>query len=134
MDINKSEISAPVKKLGVFGIFEDVREELKVKAISNVNFSPRVFSPAGTGQMNLPSKTGVSFTLGEPMNVSITVYSPSGRFVKRLVDNQYYSNGDQVEFWDGRDGNGNMCPTGIYIVKIEGEGLSVLKTVAILNK
>ena len=134
VDINKSEISAPVKKLGVFGIFEDVREELKVKAISNVNFSPRVFSPAGTGQMNLPSKTGISFTIGEPMNVSITVYSPSGRFVKGLINNQYYGNGDQVEFWDGRDGNGNMCPSGIYIVKIEGEGLSVLKTVGILNK
>ena len=68
------------------------------------------------------------------MSVSITIFSPSGRFVRKLVDNQLYGNGDQVVFWDGRDGNGNMCPSGIYIVKIEGEGLTVLKTVAILNK
>jgi flagellar hook assembly protein FlgD len=84
--------------------------------------------------MNLPSQTGISFTLGEPMNVTITIFSPSGRFVKKLVENQSFGNGDQVVSWDGKDGNGTICTSGIYIVKIEGAGISVFKTVAVLNK
>ena len=140
------EIVVYTPKLGLFGIFEDTREaSLLPKGISNVIFSPRVFSPngsaqlgltkpAGTGQMNLPNQTGVSFTLGEPATITITVFSQNGRFVKKLVDSENFNDGGQVVFWDGKDGSGNMCSSGIYIVKIEGAGSSVIKTVGILNK
>ena len=130
----KSEIITSIEKLGTYGIFEDKREEVRTKEITKVNFSPRVFSPAGSGNTNLPSKTGISFTLGDVMNISISVFSPSGRFVKNIVDNQSFSNGEQVAFWDGKDANGNICKSGIYIIKIEGEGKSIFKTVAVLNK
>ncbi len=134
VNIADGEIVAPIPKLGLFGLFEDEREGWLPQGISRVNFSPRVFSPLGSGGINLPSQTGISFVLGEPSNVTITIFSPSGRFVKRLVDSESFNDGDQVVFWDGKDGNGYVCPTGIYIVKIDGAGSSVLKTVAILNK
>ena len=140
------EIVVYTPKLGLFGIFEDTREaSFLPKGISNVVFSPRVFSPNGSaqlgltkpaasGQMNFPNQTGVSFTLGEPAAITITVFSQNGRFVKKLVDSENFNDGGQVVFWDGKDGDGKICSSGIYIVKIEGAGSSVIKTVGILNK
>jgi len=130
----ESEIVAAIPKLGLFGIFEDTRDAWLPEGISHVRFSPRVFSPAGSGQMTLPEKTGISFTLGEPMNITITVFSQNGRYVNKLTDGESFNSGGQVVFWDGKDGDGNVCTSGIYIVKIEGGGSSVLKTVGILNK
>lgn len=132
---SNNEITASVPKLGIFGLFEDTRTGSWLpEGITGVTFTPRVFSPAGSGSMNLPDKVGISFMLGEPMNVTIKIFSPSGRFVKSVVDNESYNDGTQVAYWDGKDGDGTVCQSGIYIVKIEGKGYQVLKTVAILNK
>lgn len=132
VDREKREIRTVIKKLGTFGLFEDSRPKTGTKSIAEINFSPRVFSPNGSG--TLPTETGLSFRLGVPMNVNIYIYNTAGRFVRRLAENRSLGAGMQTIQWDGKDAAGKYCPSGLYIVKVEGEGITELKTVGILNK
>ncbi len=127
------EVSVPVTSLGTFAVFEDTRTATGDAGISDIQFSPRVFSPKSTGS-NLPSFTTISFKLGKPSALTIDIFNSTGRIVKRLADNTPFSNASQSIVWDGRDGDGNIGSSGLYIVKIKGEGFEELKTVAILNK
>jgi len=125
-------VSVPIKKLGVFGVFEETAGITGEASITEVQFSPRVFSPNGT--THLPAKTSINFNLGKPMTITIEIFNSTGRLVRRLVDNRTMNPGYNSVFWDGMDGENRLCTSGIYIVKIHGEGKEQIKTVAILNK
>ena len=110
-----------------FGEFIDNLIDGMIGIVGNVNV---------TGSLNVSGNVSGDWFIGnvnwsdiqnkELGNTSLEIWA--------VVDNQSFNNGEQVVYWDGKDADGNICPTGIYIVKIEGEGKSVFKTVAVLNK
>jgi hypothetical protein len=132
VNIVDNTIISAVNALGTFGLFEDVSTVAGTASISNITFTPRVFAPRGSG--SLPRETSINFMLGRDMPVTIIIFNTSGRIVKRLLNNQVLNAGQQAVIWNGRDGNGDILPTGLYTVIIKSGNITEMKTVAIANK
>jgi hypothetical protein len=57
------------------------------------------------------------FTLAEPARVTLTIYDLAGRRVRRLFGD-ILDAGAQALPWDGRDDNGQVAATGVYLARI----------------
>ena len=79
---------------------------------------PRIFSPNGHGH---GTETTLSFQLQRPGSVKIKAYNLAGRLV-RVVWDQPLNAGLNAVAWNGRDEDNRICPTGLYIMTIEGSG------------
>lgn len=62
--------------------------------------------------------TTVSFYVKNPDRVKIKVYNIKGQEIKEL-DNNVYQPGFHKINWNGKDGNGNDCASGIYFFRME---------------
>ncbi|MCB1182890.1 right-handed parallel beta-helix repeat-containing protein [bacterium] len=63
--------------------------------------------------------TTISFRLGTAQRARISVYTPSGRRVAVLAD-QEFGAGPQSVNWEGLDASGARVGSGLYIVLVEG--------------
>jgi len=79
---------------------------------------PRVFSPKGGGH---GQETTLSFHLPQSGHVKIQAYNLAGRLVKTIWD-EHMNSGINAVAWDGKDKHGDTCPTGLYILIVDGEG------------
>ena len=64
-------------------------------------------------------------------NSNIKIFTISGKLI-----NDYKSPGGKIAFWDGKDLDGNLVPTGIYIITAYDQEASNVKTskVAVIRK
>ncbi len=64
----------------------------------------------------MQSNTNFTYTLTQPAEVTIKIYTISGRLIKTIRD---YSNAsfNMVE-WDGLDGDGDRIANGVYLYKV----------------
>ena len=132
VDEENNVVTASIDKLGTFALFEDLTDPAGAAGISSVSFTPRVFSPKGSGSFR--TSTSVNYSLGTSGSVSIRIFNTAGRPVKKLIDNVSRNAGQNSEEWDGRDGDGRFLPTGLYIVHINANGATEMKSVAIANQ
>ncbi|MBC8385135.1 MAG: T9SS type A sorting domain-containing protein [Candidatus Cloacimonetes bacterium] len=81
-------------------------------AISKARNYPNPFAP----------NTEISFSLGQPAHVSLTIYNIKGQEIVRLF-NGYHTDGEFRKTWNGRDMNGKEVSSGIYtyIIKAGAE-------------
>jgi hypothetical protein len=91
--------------------------------ISDTGNETDELSPTGyTLQQNYPNPfnptTQIGFTLGQPDRVRIEIYDITGRTVRRLLDGVRQA-GDHSVTWDGRNDNGDLLPTGIYLYRMQ---------------
>ncbi len=86
--------------------------------IRNAGFYPNPFD-LGAGQ-----GTVLSFTLPEPAEVSIRIYTVSGKLVRdRFPEiDRALSPGTTQVFWDGRDQDGDLVANGVYLCAIAAHG------------
>jgi hypothetical protein len=80
--------------------------------------SPPVISP---NQDGLNDQAGVAYTLVQlvrPVAVKAVVYDLGGRPV-RVLFSEAEGSGSYLWRWDGRDGDGNLVPIGLYLVRLE---------------
>lgn len=100
-----------------------------------IQIQPRLFSPNGAGQGH-GDRVTISFMLKEDSPASVKIYNLAGRLKRVLVpeENIRLLKGTNAIEWDGRDVDGNFCPTGLYIVTVEAEGDVKTKTVMVSNK
>ncbi|MCI0692637.1 T9SS type A sorting domain-containing protein [candidate division KSB1 bacterium] len=127
-------ITTAVTALGIQDRYA-VRKE-KVQQIDTqmeVNIQPRIFSPAGGGQGHGDRAT-ISFTLQNDAMVSVKIYDLAGRLKKVLRDNGSMFAGINAIDWDGRDDDGRICVSGLYVVTIKAEGKVQTKTVMVANR
>ena len=80
---------------------------------------PNPFNPSTALSLNLPSFA----------NVSVRIYDALGRQVKTLA-NASLPAGEHQLAWDATDDSGNQVPAGIYLARIDAQGLT--KTVKML--
>ena len=66
------------------------------------------------------ASTTISYTLGSPSLVQVTVYDILGREV-HVLENAIRSSGTHHVSWDGLDANGNRVASGIYFYRMETE-------------
>jgi hypothetical protein len=75
--------------------------------------------------------TYISYELKEKGRVNISVYSISGKKVKTLMNSSGMPSDSGKIHWDGRDQDGNILPTGTYIIRmtVEDELVEAVKVV-----
>jgi hypothetical protein len=127
---SRNSIMTAVNALGRFALTLDEGLGAEEPLIPGIEVQPRVFSPL-TGKFDY--KANVMMTMEKPTNVTIKVYHPSGRLKTVLRDNVLMNRGASAVEWNGRDAEGNVVPSGLYILLIEIDGKTMKKTVMVLN-
>lgn len=80
----------------------------------------------------------IRFVVTNPSNVTIKVYSISGVFIKQLVS-QYFNvgvygvGGNYPLQWDGRNANGDLVASGVYMITTEMNGLQDIEKIAVIK-
>ena len=62
--------------------------------------------------------TEIRFQLPENCYVTLTIYNILGQTVKRLVEGERQAS-HYIIHWDGRNGEGNMLPSGVYFSRLQ---------------
>ena len=116
-DASSRSVTTTVNELGIFALFEDLGTPMGSVAVSEVDCQPRAFDPVGVSRR---SQTDISFELTVPADVTIRVYNASGRLERLLADDVSMSPGRNTSPspWDGRDEDGDIVPSGLYIVVV----------------
>lgn len=116
-DLNNKTISSEVSHLSVFCLMGQTSTSLN-----------EVFNypnPAGTGG------THFVYNLSKDSSVKIVIYTPAGRLVKKLIDENKLAGKHDEDFYNCTDENGSTLANGIYLYKITAtptEGNSISKT------
>jgi DNA-binding transcriptional MerR regulator len=63
-------------------------------------------------------ETQIAYTLGASENVQIHIYNISGQLI-RTYDLGYQPAGNHIIRWDGRNENGDIAASGVYLYRIE---------------
>ncbi len=85
------------------------KEDAAIGAALGLRASPNPFT----------ARTELNFVAraGEP--VSVRIYSPSGRLIRRLAPAASGAPGTRMAIWDGRDSRGRLVGAGLYFARVE---------------
>jgi len=131
VDTKENIIRTTIQKLGAYLLVEDNKERNGQQLISELNCQPRIFSPRGLG---FAEKTTISFKLTVDSKISIKIYNMAGRLVNVIMEKEILKANYNPIPWDGRDYNGNICPSDLYIVTVQSEQEVKTQTVMILDR
>ncbi len=129
-DMELKEISTTIDSLGIYALCENRNVHQRLEDDMELSCQPRVFSPNDPSAEN---SLTISFFMPTAQEVTIRIFNPSGRIVRNLVENKNIGPGQNVETWDGMDGAGRYCRSGLYIVVIKSGSYMKNQTVMILN-
>ena len=100
--------------------------KLKVAIQSGLEDRTRIPSDYGLYQ-NYPNpfnpSTEIGYALPEKGRVRITIYSPTGKRIRTLVDRDR-SAGEYAAVWDGADDSGRRVGSGIYVCRMTAGSFS----------
>lgn len=125
------EIKTAITEFGIYAV-----RNLRILADKNpiqLTVQPRVFSP-NSGGFGHGDHVTISFILNHNSRGTVKIYNISGRLKKILGENLDLFPGVNAIDWDGRDNEGHVCPTGLYIVTVETDNEVQTRTVMISNK
>jgi len=78
-----------------------------------------------------PSTT-IGFALPRSMRVTLSIHDVRGRTVATLVEGALGA-GDHIRHWHGLDQQGQPVASGVYLVRLRGEGLDAHRTVTLIK-
>ncbi len=125
-------LSTHINQFGRYSVRYEVNADagsFKIPA-AEVRVTPRLFSPLAGGH---GAQTTLSFPLQANAHVRISAFNLAGRLVK-IVWDDFMSAGLQAVAWDGRDRDGRICPSGLYIMVVENAGNISPQKVMLLNE
>ncbi|MBM4117431.1 hypothetical protein FJ251_06745 [bacterium] len=98
-----------------------------------VGEAPATFAllPAQPNPFN-PSTT-IRFALDSPARVDLDVLDCSGRCQRRLLAGASRPAGSQAVVWDGRDGEGRLLASGLYIIRLQTGGRAASQKLVLLK-
>ncbi len=131
VDAGTNKITVALTQLGRLALMQNSSEDTGSLSIADLNCQPRVFYPRGGG---FDLQTTVSFNLGTRTDVTVKVYDEAGRFKREIVADKPMNSGSNAEVWDGKDNDGNIVLSGVYIVTVEAGSKVKTKTVGVLNE
>lgn len=135
VEIESDSIISITTSFSEFATYAVRTEKLIAPALysDEIHIQPRLFSPNGAGKGH-GDRVTISFILNNDSPVSVKIYNLAGRMKRILRENISLLKGTNAVEWDGKDIDGNFCPTGLYIVTVEAGGDVKTKTVMVSNK
>ena len=104
----------------------------RIKTVTAVEHSP---ARAGLSQ-NVPNPfnplTTIRFTLSRRAYAKLSVFDPTGRHIRTLVDGERAPGTHEVT-WDGRDDRGIPVASGVYLYNLEAYGLGESRKMVLLK-
>ena len=94
----------------------------KNKFIQKASNFPNPFNP----------DTRIIYTIGEAINVKISIFNINGQHVKTLV-NKNVQPGEYSAYWDGKDVNGTQVKSGIYFYRIDAGNESISQQMILIK-
>ena len=134
-----SYMQVQIDTFGTYGAFVSMDTTLQSDSIDieKIVCQPRIFSPKGGPSSVFEfTETNIIYSLEEAQNVTARIFNLSGR-LKRTIKPEFSSQiGHQVMNWDGKDSNGDIVPSGLYIITLEKDkDNKILRTtVGVLNR
>ena len=129
----KKVLTAEVDSLGRFGLFTyDTTQVIRKMDLDQLICQPRIFSPAGK-TFEFPS-TNILFNLESSHDVTARIFNIGGRLKKTIKPEFALPIGSNVLSWDGKDENGDVVTSGLYIVTLEVNNTILRTTVGVLNR
>ena len=120
-----NNVRATVTGGGTYGLFlTDAVAADAGEVLSGITISPNPFSPNGDG---LYDTTNISFYLSREATVTVEIYDISGTRRALLTETFPYAGTDLNDttphrvpglVWDGRMGNGDYVPYGVYVLRV----------------
>jgi hypothetical protein len=82
-------------------------------------------------------ETWIPYQLAEDSDVTIRIYNASGRLVRVLDLNHRnagtYMSKQSAAYWDGRDDNGELVASGVYVYSIQAGAFTAVRKMVILK-
>jgi len=78
-------------------------------------------------------KTTIRFSLAQSEKVDLSIYSVTGRRIRRLADGAKMGAGVYELEWDGRDEGGGRVATGVYFAKLRAGDASFTRKMVLLK-
>ena len=133
---SNSYMQVQIDTFGTYGAFISLDTTLIMDSINveKIVCQPRIFSPGGSGSIFEFRETNIIYSLEKERDVTARIFNLSGR-LKRIIKPQHPPQpGNQILNWDGKDSNGEIVPSGLYIVTIEKDDTVLRTTVGVLNR
>jgi hypothetical protein len=93
---------------------------------------PRGISGCSVSPNPSAGYTTISFDLGEPARIDLTVYDLTGREVAVILEGQVLDGKAAVQ-WNGMDGSGQLLPGGIYLLHLSDGISSVARQMVLIR-
>ncbi len=127
-----AQVRTTVEDFAVYALFEDLSSQVGALAIAGIEVQPQAFAPAG-GRGNMRQETDISFDLSGPADVTVRVYSASGRLERVVASDTPMGQGRNSLVWDGRDEDRKTVGSGLYIVVVSTGDEQAEKVVAVVR-
>ena len=126
-------IQVQVDTMGTFGVFttQTIFPADSLMDIESITCQPRILSPAGS--VFEFANTNILFNLVQQEEVTARIFNLAGRLQWSLKP-ETTQRGSNVLNWDGKDYNGNVVTSGLYIVTLEKRDSVLRTTVGVLNR
>jgi ligand-binding sensor domain-containing protein len=131
VNVEENRVIFVTSRFTNYAIMEDKSTLALTAPAIELNCQPRVFSPE-TGMFS--TTTTISFGLAKPTSVTIKIYNAARRLERTLIEDKELKPGVAAVKWDGKDDDGNIVTSGLYIVSISAGDMIKSKTVVVLNK
>ena len=121
--------------MGTFGIFTSASPVFNdTSFVDVIECQPRIFTPSGN--LFEFNKTNILYNInnGQNAEVKVRIFNLAGRLKRVLSHENPVGGGNQNIVWDGRDGDGSVVPSGLYIVTLEKNKEIFRTTVGVLNR
>jgi len=123
--VNALDLHGPTRTLtaGTYGrsmFTYDVGTALGIEVADAAVRVPRLLPPSPNPT---PAATRLSYELPRAARVSLGIYDVTGRLVRTLTEGAGRSAGPHTAGWDGRDSHGRLVGPGLYLVRLDADGV-----------
>jgi hypothetical protein len=112
-------------------VFDRLTKSIQV--ISQTGLQPKELIVLNKNRPNpVDNYTEISFTISEPLYLTITIYNLIGEPVKQIAKDRYMKGTHRV-VWRADDASGNLVPNGIYFYRLESNRGVAIKQLIVLR-
>lgn len=119
-------------RLGVYhlGIYRRIEDYSRVPADETPGEPGKVVLEVSPSPSAGP--VSISYSLGEPAAITISIWNTSGRLVRTLVDRHCAARETSIT-WNGKDSRGQQVAPGIYFILLKAGALKATRPVVVVR-